>query len=71
VFSPSRKRKKKKKNMSKAKGPRSFVILEHVSERGNVYRYHTSKNRRNTPDRLTLRKYSPMTGKHETFKEIA
>jgi large subunit ribosomal protein L33 len=57
--------------MRKSKGPRSYVLLEHASEEGRVYRYHTSKNRRNTPGRLALRKYSPVTGRHEEFKEIS
>ena len=32
--------------------------------------YLTSKNRRNTPDRLELKKYSPKLRKVVTFKEI-
>ena len=31
--------------------------------------YLTSKNRRNTPDRLELKKYSPKLRKVVTFKE--
>ena len=42
--------------MAKSKGARINVTLEHKCEQG-VYRYHTSKNRRNTPKRLTLKKY--------------
>jgi large subunit ribosomal protein L33 len=55
--------------MAKSKGARINVTLEHKCEQG-VYRYHTSKNRRNTPKRLTLKKYSPITKQHEIFKEI-
>lgn len=55
--------------MAKSKGARIRIILEHRSEQG-VYRYHTSKNRRNTTDRLELCKYSPVTKKHEIFREI-
>jgi|TARA_X000000368_G_C22926966_1_gene665719 large subunit ribosomal protein L33 len=55
--------------MAKSKGVRIQVTLEHRSEQG-VYRYHTSKNRRNTTERLELKKYSPITKKHELFKEI-
>jgi len=51
------------------KGARVQVTLEHKCEQG-VYRYHTTKNRRNTTDRLELKKYSPITKKHELFKEI-
>jgi large subunit ribosomal protein L33 len=39
------------------KGARVQVTLEHKCEQG-VYRYHTTKNRRNTTDRLELKKYS-------------
>ena len=46
--------------MAKSKGVRIQVTLEHRSEQG-VYRYHTSKNRRNTTERLELKKYSPIT----------
>ena len=55
--------------MAKSKGARIRITLEHRSEQG-VYRYHTTKNRRNTVDRLELKKYSPVTKKHEIFKEI-
>ena len=55
--------------MAKSKGARINVTLEHKCEQG-VYRYHTSKNRRNTLKRLTLKKYSPITKQHEIFKEI-
>ena len=54
--------------MAKSKGARIRVTLEHKCEQG-VYRYHTSKNRRNTTERLELKKYSPVTKKHERFKE--
>ena len=55
--------------MAKSKGSRIRIILEHRCGEG-VYRYHTKKNRRNTTDRLELKKYSPITKKHELFKEI-
>ena len=56
-------------NMAKSRGLRNPVILEHKCEKG-TYRYHTSKNRRNTIERLVLKKYSPVTKKHEIFKEV-
>lgn len=31
--------------------------------------YVTRKNRRNDPDRLTLRKYDPVAGRHVDFRE--
>jgi len=32
--------------------------------------YLTSKNKRNTPDRLQLKKYSPKLRKHVVFTEV-
>ena len=55
--------------VAKNKGARIRIILEHKCEKG-VYRYHTTKNRRNTTERLELKKYSPVTKKHEVFREI-
>jgi large subunit ribosomal protein L33 len=63
------KEKKKRGGKKKKKSPRVIVKLEHSSEAG-AYRYHTSKNRRNTTTPLKLRKYSPLTRKHEIFKEV-
>ena len=34
-----------------------------------VHTYHTEKNRRNTPDRITLRKYCPACRTHNQFRE--
>ncbi len=47
------------------KGPREQIILE--GEGG--HRYYTFKNKRNTTDKLVLRKYNPKTRKHEEYKE--
>ena len=55
--------------MAKSKGVRVQITLEHKCGRG-TYRYTTVKNRRNTTERIELRKYSPVTKKHEVFKEI-
>jgi len=33
------------------------------------YVYHTIKNKRNTPERLQLKKYDPILRKHVLFKE--
>jgi large subunit ribosomal protein L33 len=51
------------------KKTRLQIILEHKTEKG-TYRYHTQKNRKNTIERLELKKYSPLTKKHEVFKEV-
>jgi large subunit ribosomal protein L33 len=55
--------------MAKAKGVRIGITLECKTPEG-VYRYRTTKNRRNNPDRIELKKYCPVTKKHEIFKEI-
>ena len=55
--------------MAKGKGARVQVTLEHRCELG-TYRYTTVKNRRNTTERLELRKYSPVTKKHEIFRPL-
>lgn len=35
-----------------------------------VYRYHTTKNKKNTTERLELSKYCPFERKTTTFKEV-
>ena len=55
--------------MAKSKGARVVITLECRSSEG-VYRYTTTKNRRNSPNKLELKKYSPVSKKHEIFKEI-
>ena len=55
--------------MAKTKGVRIVITLECKTSEG-VYRYHTTKNRRNTPNRIELKKYCPLSKKHEIFKEI-
>ncbi|MDZ7716498.1 MAG: 50S ribosomal protein L33 [Balneolaceae bacterium] len=52
-----------------AKGNRVQVILE-CTEKPGSSRYVTTKNRRNTPDRLELKKYNPVLKKHTIHKEI-
>ncbi|MFD1672409.1 50S ribosomal protein L33 [Agrilactobacillus yilanensis] len=46
---------------------RNNIILEHKESGERLYL--TSKNKRNTPDRLSLRKYSPKLRKHVIFTE--
>jgi large subunit ribosomal protein L33 len=33
------------------------------------FHYYTMKNKRNTPDRIELRKYDPVLRRHVSFKE--
>lgn len=44
-------------------------IIKMVSTAGTGYTYVTRKNRRNTPDRLVLRKFDPVVRAHVDFKE--
>lgn len=52
-----------------AKGNRIQVILE-CTEKPGSSRYATTKNRRNSPDRIELKKYNPVLRKHTVHKEI-
>lgn len=44
-------------------------IIKLKSTAGTGYTYVTRKNRRNSPDRLTLRKYDPVVRRHVDFRE--
>ena len=58
----------------KAKGNRVQVILECTEMKNSglpgTSRYVTTKNRKNTPDRLELKKYNPYLKKYTIHKEI-
>ena len=58
----------------KSKGNRQQVILdctEHkTSGMPGTSRYVTQKNRKNTTDRLELKKYNPILKKYTVHKEI-
>ena len=64
--------------MGKNKGARITITLEcecrHldniIKRKAGIFRYSTSKNRRNTPNRLKLNKFCPNCNCHSTFKEI-
>ena len=55
--------------MAKAKGNRIKIILE-CTEAPGTSRYVTTKNRRNTPGRLELRKYNPVLRRHTLHREV-
>lgn len=40
-----------------------------VSSAGTGFYYTTTKNKRNTPDKLEFSKYDPVVRKHVPFKE--
>jgi large subunit ribosomal protein L33 len=56
------------------KGNRIQVILECTEHKttgmAGMSRYITTKNRKNTTERLELRKYNPILKKYTTHKEI-
>ncbi|GAB6903564.1 50S ribosomal protein L33 [Kineosporia succinea] len=44
-------------------------IVKMRSTAGTGYTYVTRKNRRNSPDRLVLRKFDPVVRQHVEFRE--
>jgi large subunit ribosomal protein L33 len=44
-------------------------IIKLRSTAGTGFTYVTRKNRRNSPDRVVLRKYDPVVRRHVEFKE--
>ncbi|WKD58043.1 50S ribosomal protein L33 2 [Corynebacterium capitovis DSM 44611] len=44
-------------------------IIKLKSTAGTGYTYVTRKNKRNNPDRITLKKYDPVVRKHVDFRE--
>nr|YP_010337318.1 ribosomal protein L33 [Pulvinaster venetus]UNJ16903.1 ribosomal protein L33 [Pulvinaster venetus] len=65
--------------MAKSKGVRIIVTLECTSNckskslkqrSPGVFRYSTTKNRRNTSNKLELKKFCPKCNYHTLFKEV-
>jgi len=58
----------------KSKGNRNQIILECTEHKSTgiagTSRYVTQKNRKNTPDRVELKKYNPILRKYTIHKEI-
>ena len=58
----------------KAKGNRIQVILECTEHKDSglpgTSRYTTQKNRKNTPDRMELKKYNAIMRKYTVHREI-
>ena len=56
------------------KGNRIQVILECIEHKATgkpgTSRYVTTKNKKNTPDRIELKKYNPILRKYTIHKEI-
>ena len=53
--------------MAKDKDVRPIIKLK--STAGTGFTYVTRKNKRNNPDRITLKKYDPVVRKHVEFRE--
>ena len=64
--------------MAKNKGARITITLECscrnlpniVKRSKGIFRYTSTKNRRNTPNRIELKKFCPKCNCHRIFKEI-
>ena len=60
--------------MAKKKGDRVQVILECTEQKKTavpgISRYITTKNKKNTPSKLELKKYNPYLKKMTVHKEI-
>jgi large subunit ribosomal protein L33 len=50
-----------------AKKEREKIKLVSTADTG--FYYTTTKNKKNTPDKLEFKKYDPVVRKHVTFKE--
>ncbi len=48
--------------------PGNRVIIK-LKSTESPYFYSTTKNKRNTPDRIQMKKYDPIVKKHVLFKE--
>jgi large subunit ribosomal protein L33 len=44
-------------------------LIKLVSTAGTGHYYTTDKNKKNTPDKLLLKKYDPVVRKHVEYKE--
>lgn len=44
-------------------------LIKLVSTAGTGHYYTTSKNKKNTPDKLVMKKYDPVVRKHVEYKE--
>ena len=52
--------------MAKGTDPRVIIRLESTA---SPHTYSTFKNKRNTPERIQLKKYDPVVRKHVLYKE--
>ena len=59
----------RRENLMAKKTTHLRPIIKLRSTAGTGYTYVTRKNRRNTPDRLVLKKFDPIVRRHVEFKE--
>jgi large subunit ribosomal protein L33 len=55
-----------------AKGSEESIMREKIklaSSAGTGHFYTTTKNKRNTPDKIEMKKYDPVVRKHVNYKE--
>ena len=52
-----------------SKSAENRPVIHLRSTAGTGFTYTTTKNRRNTPDRLELMKFDPVAGKRVPFRE--
>ncbi len=52
--------------MAKKKGNRDVIVMESTESKHSC---HMRKNKRNTPDRLELKRYDPVLRRHVIYKE--
>ena len=48
------------------KGQRQHIVLRH---KDTGHTYHSTKNKRNTPDRMKIKKYNPFLREHVVYEE--
>lgn len=52
--------------MAKKTGPRTWIKMASTE---SPFRFTTTKNKRNNPERLELKRYDPVLKRHVLFKE--
>lgn len=56
-------------NKKTAKGKRKSILFKIVSTANTGYYYLVRRNPKNTPDKISLKKYDPKIRQHVIFKE--
>jgi len=56
----------REETMAKKTGPRTFIKMASTE---SSHRFTTTKNKRNNPERMELRRYDPVLRRHVMYKE--